>query len=234
MTERRTTVDTRTRTTPGVLRSACAALAVLTAAALLAGCSATPEQPAGGASAPTSSPPPASPAPTPAEAPSEVPIISATDPEPAAATVAPTRVRIPEADIDMTIVPVGVEGDGWMELPDRVDTAGWYRFGSGADSPTGTVVVAAHVDSLTYGVGAFSRLIELPVGTVVELDDGTGASERWTISSVDRVAKAELPTGDLFDRAGDRRLALITCGGEFDRSTGHYRDNVVVVAEPAP
>jgi len=28
------------------------------------------------------------------------------------------------------------------------------------------------------------------------------------------------------------RLALITCGGEFDGSTGHYVDNVVVVAVP--
>jgi len=25
-------------------------------------------------------------------------------------------------------------------------------------------------------------------------------------------------------------LRLITCGGGFDRSTGHYRDNVIVYA----
>jgi hypothetical protein len=24
---------------------------------------------------------------------------------------------------------------------------------------------------------------------------------------------------------------LITCGGSFDRSTGHYRDNIVVYAD---
>ena len=31
---------------------------------------------------------------------------------------------------------------------------------------------------------------------------------------------------------GTRALVLITCGGEFDETTGHYDDNVVVVATP--
>jgi hypothetical protein len=29
-------------------------------------------------------------------------------------------------------------------------------------------------------------------------------------------------------------LRLITCGGSFDRTTGHYRDNVIVYARLAP
>jgi hypothetical protein len=29
------------------------------------------------------------------------------------------------------------------------------------------------------------------------------------------------------------RLLLVTCGGEFDRRTGHYERNVVVFAVPA-
>jgi hypothetical protein len=29
-------------------------------------------------------------------------------------------------------------------------------------------------------------------------------------------------------------LTLITCGGPFDARTRHYRDNVVVTAEPVP
>jgi hypothetical protein len=32
------------------------------------------------------------------------------------------------------------------------------------------------------------------------------------------------------DRTRRPALRLITCGGSFDRSTGHYRDNVVVYA----
>ncbi|WP_247659418.1 class F sortase [Micromonospora sp. U56] len=29
-------------------------------------------------------------------------------------------------------------------------------------------------------------------------------------------------------------LRLVTCGGAFDRRTGHYRDNLVVFAVAAP
>jgi hypothetical protein len=44
-------------------------------------------------------------------------------------------------------------------------------------------------------------------------------------------AKQDLPA-DLFSRQGPPTLTLITCGGAFDEATGHYVDNVVVVASP--
>jgi hypothetical protein len=28
-------------------------------------------------------------------------------------------------------------------------------------------------------------------------------------------------------------LRLVTCGGDFDASTGHYTDNIIVTAVPA-
>ena len=47
------------------------------------------------------------------------------------------------------------------------------------------------------------------------------------------ILKTELPP-DLFARTGPSKLVLITCGGEFDRSVRRYKQNVVVVATPAP
>ncbi len=41
------------------------------------------------------------------------------------------------------------------------------------------------------------------------------------------------PLDELFRRDGAPRLTLITCGGPFLPESGSYRDNVVVVAEPA-
>jgi hypothetical protein len=43
--------------------------------------------------------------------------------------------------------------------------------------------------------------------------------------------KKDLPTG-IYSRNGSPRLVLVTCGGPFDVSTGHYRDNIVVTASP--
>ena len=42
-----------------------------------------------------------------------------------------------------------------------------------------------------------------------------------------------LPVGRIWDRTRQPVLRLITCGGSFDRSTGHYRDNVIVYAGAA-
>jgi hypothetical protein len=65
----------------------------------------------------------------------------------------------------------------------------------------------------------------------VTMSDGSVLS--WTIVDVTLVAKPELPVSDVFSRTGPPTLTLITCGGTFDRSTHHYRSNVVVTAVPA-
>jgi hypothetical protein len=43
--------------------------------------------------------------------------------------------------------------------------------------------------------------------------------------------KTDIPLDRYFARDGAPRLTLITCGGPFDKATGHYRDNVVVTAK---
>ena len=68
----------------------------------------------------------------------------------------------------------------------------------------------------------------------IETDVNTTADGvvEYQVESVEQVAKLALDTASLFDRAGGHRLHLVTCGGRFDRSTGSYEDNVVVVARP--
>jgi hypothetical protein len=55
----------------------------------------------------------------------------------------------------------------------------------------------------------------------------------FVVERVERVPKRELPTTRIWNDTRRPVLRLITCGGSFDRSTGHYRDNVVVYADPA-
>jgi hypothetical protein len=53
------------------------------------------------------------------------------------------------------------------------------------------------------------------------------------VERVERSPKEALPVGRIWDRTRRPVLRLITCGGSFDQSTGHYRDNVVVYAGAA-
>ena len=59
-----------------------------------------------------------------------------------------------------------------------------------------------------------------------------GQTRTYRIVSVQVMLKDKLPPS-IYSRLGRPRLTLVTCGGPFDPSLGHYRDNVVVTAVPA-
>lgn len=144
----------------------------------------------------------------------------------------PVRIRIPAIGVDAPVVAVGLEPDGSMDLP-AADQAGWYhptavRPGAGA----GSAVVAAHVD---FGGrrGVFFDLRQVTVGAEVVVVDTAGTERRFVVDSRFQIDKDELPTDELFRTDGPPTLTLITCGGTFDRSVRHYRDNIVLRARPA-
>jgi hypothetical protein len=152
--------------------------------------------------------------------------------QPVRAAVPPVRVQVPAGGIDVIVEPVGVLANGQMELPANVRVAGWYRYGPDPGSDAGATVIAAHVDSLKYGIGPFSKLKKLPAGTPVIVTSADGIVHSYVIQTVQNTLKAQLPVDQLFDRTGSPRLILITCGGQFDYTTRHYSDNVFVTALP--
>ncbi|GLI25871.1 hypothetical protein ARHIZOSPH14_01130 [Agromyces rhizosphaerae] len=162
-----------------------------------------------------------------------VPVRSAAlEDQPADPTEAPVRLRAPGIGVDVEVVRVGVVDGDVMELPENPNVAGWYRYGPGIGDEAGTVVVAAHVDSLDYGLGPFAAFADAPAGTEVVLTSAEGTTERFTITARDAARKGSVDWDAVFDRSGPRRLAIITCGGEFDWERRTYLDSVVVLTEP--
>ncbi len=149
----------------------------------------------------------------------------------------PSLLRIPAIGVDAATVPVGLEPDGAMEIPVDVSTIGWYEPGEGvgvAPGQVGTAVLAGHVDSRTQGAGAFYYLRDLAVGDEVVVEHADGTSSTWEVTEIIQYPKDELPIDEVFVWDGPPRLALITCGGEFDWTVRSYTDNIVVHAEPVP
>jgi hypothetical protein len=153
-------------------------------------------------------------------------------PPPVGTAVPPVRVQLPGAGIDAPLDPVGVEPDGAMTIPDDVDRVGWYRFGPVPGDQAGTAVLAGHVDDREQGLGALAALRAVEPGEEVRVTDAAGGVIAWRVVSRELVDKQSVPLGELFERSGPPRLALLTCGGEFLPELSSYRDNVVVVAEP--
>lgn len=133
--------------------------------------------------------------------------------------------------LDLPVVAIGVGPGGLLALPPNPSNIGWYEYGPATGARTGSTLLAGHLDSLRYGLGPLVRLRQVGIGDVVAVTTASGRVDRYKVSDVQRVRKADLAGLGVFDRAGAPLLRVVTCGGPFDPSTG-YRDNLVVTATP--
>lgn len=172
---------------------------------------------------------------SPPSTPPATPLVTARDAAPAAPRTVPVPARVssPSLGVDAPVDAVGIDPDGQMELPEDVSRVGWYRFGP-EPGAQGSAVLAGHVDDREQGPGALFRLRQAAIGDELTVTDAAGTASRWRVVSREVITKQVLPVDRIFARDGAPRLTLITCGGPFLPEYRSYRDNVVVVAEPAP
>ncbi|NYF54314.1 sortase domain-containing protein [Micromonospora purpureochromogenes] len=93
-------------------------------------------------------------------------------------------------------------------------------------------MIAGHLDS-RRGPAVFARLGELRAGDRIEVWRG-GQRLAFRVTGSLRTRKDAFPTATVYGPTPGSELRLVTCGGAFDRRSGHYRDNVVVFAVAAP
>ena len=149
--------------------------------------------------------------------------------EPALPAV-PTGLSIPSLGVLAPVVPVGLAEDRSMQIP-GVSEAGWYLPGRAPGSPTGSAVIAAHVD-FNERPGVFFELRGIQPGAEVVVTDAAGGTHRFVVTERTQVAKDRVPMQELFRTGGDPILTLVTCGGAFDSGARSYSDNIIVRAVP--
>jgi sortase (surface protein transpeptidase) len=176
---------------------------------------------------PTVAPPPASPSPSAAPVPA---VTAATEsvtsvPEPEQVVDSSMSVELPSLGVTAPVIEVGVTEQRVLQVPSDPSVLGRWSDGARPDDGTGSIVLAGHV-SYRGELGVLHTLPDLQPGdeAVVMTADGPA---RYRADRVDVYRKAALPYQDIFQFDVPERLVLITCGGEFDRSTGHYDSNVV-------
>lgn len=141
----------------------------------------------------------------------------------------PVRLTIASIGVDThTIVALGKQPDGSLQVPARFDTPGWFTAGP-APGQLGPAVLAGHVDSTT-GPGIFYRLGALRPGALVLITLADGSTARFTVDRVVSYPKNHFPTLAVYGATPRAELRLITCGGQFDHRTGHYLNNTVAYA----
>jgi sortase (surface protein transpeptidase) len=168
-------------------------------------------------------------APTPTAWPTAIPVPPSEAP--------PTRLVIPDIDVDAPLESKTVETDGVMPMPSGPEVVTVYdmslyhpgeehRLGFG-----GNAIVTGHVDYIRYGPAVFWDLSELEPGDEVRvlLDDGT--VYRYAVVWNERWAQGEIPWEKVFEINGRDAVTLITCAGSWDGR--EYSDRRAVRAERA-
>ena len=140
----------------------------------------------------------------------------------------PGEVEVPAVDISAPVVPLGLTDDGELEVPQEAFTAGWWAAGP-EPGERGAAVITAHVDSVA-GPAAFFTLADAEPGDKVLVHRKDGSTVTFVIDRMDQYPKSAFPTQQVYGKTPVPTLRLVTCGGIFNDSTGHYRDNVVAFA----
>jgi len=143
-------------------------------------------------------------------------------------TAPPQRIHIPAIGVSAKVIPLGLNKDGTIETPKKWGVTGWYKHGP-RPGERGPAVVVGHVDSKS-GPAVFYRLRALLRGDVIRIHRIDGTTVRFRVQRTERWPKSHFPTQRVYGRTRRADLRLVTCGGGFDASTGHYLDNTIVYA----
>lgn len=141
----------------------------------------------------------------------------------------PGTIRIPAIGVTSVVTQIGENPDGTIAVPQPgpdYNKAAWYKY-SPTPGQLGPSIIEGHVDSAKQGPSVFYRLGDLRPGNEVDVTLADGRVAVFTIDGVRSYPKDQFPTQVVYGNTNDPALRLLTCGGNFDASTGHYLDNIV-------
>lgn len=144
----------------------------------------------------------------------------------------PVAIDIPAIGVHSALQHLGLTAAHTLEVPapgPRYDEAAWYKHSS-TPGALGPAVILGHVDSPADGPSVFFDLGDLRRGDRVLVTRADGLVAVFRVDGVRAYPKDRFPTRLVYGDTAHAALRLITCGGLFDRATGHYLDNVVVFA----
>ncbi|HYE22717.1 MAG TPA: class F sortase [Verrucomicrobiae bacterium] len=140
----------------------------------------------------------------------------------------PKRIDIPAIDVSGHIVPLGLDNNRKISVPDDPDNAGWYKPGP-EPGENGRAVIVGHYDS-EKGPALFYKLGNLQPGDRIIIVKNDGSKIFFTVDRKASYNQNNFPTDLIYGDSETPELRVITCSGKYDRRTGLYTQNLVVFA----
>lgn len=181
-------------------------------------------------------PSPSAPSPEASLSPSEItltPVVAATPSasslaqvsRPAALELPPVSLNIPSQNIKAPVtMRAEIDEQSLLTAPDNPKQLGWWN------AQNGVIVIDGHV-GINRTPGALVSIDQLVPGDELLVEGSAKGIFRYRVVQTTSVSKGGLPS-KYFTQEYSDWIMLITCGGSFNTSTGHYRSNIVVLARP--
>jgi LPXTG-site transpeptidase (sortase) family protein len=146
------------------------------------------------------------------------------------AASAPMTIEIPVLKVDAPVTRLDLNANGTVQVPplSNHNLAGWYDR-SVMPGAKGTSVILGHVDDYE-GASVFFNIKNLHKGDVIYVVRSDGVTASFAVDGVQKAAKTNFPTSDVYGNVPYPALRLVTCGGPFNAKTGEYLDSIVVYA----
>jgi len=141
----------------------------------------------------------------------------------------PISLTIPSLKVSSNIIKLGLDKKGVLEVPKTEDIAGWYT-GSPTPGEIGPTIIVAHVD-MNGKFGVFYNLKKMKSGDLIRVARSDKRIVTYKVTATSTFLKTKFPTQKIYGNIDHSGLRLITCGGKFNKKTGHYESNVVVFAQ---
>lgn len=146
------------------------------------------------------------------------------------AHIAPVQVIVPAIGVDSSLVNLGLNGDGTLEVPVDYEKAGWFTGGNYPGDPSGPPgLIAGHVDDYT-GPAVFYDLSKLVAGDEVHVVRADNTVAVFVVTATAQYPKNEFPADQVYAPVPGSEIVLITCTGEFNANARSYLDNFVARA----
>jgi hypothetical protein len=143
----------------------------------------------------------------------------------------PVRIDIPSIGVHAKVIALGLTSSGQLAVPSlsTPQVTSWYDKGP-YPGQAGAAAILGHVDAAKSGPAIFYKLGDLRPGAKIYVRLRNGRTAVFETYSTALYVKTSFPTRKVFGATSWPTLRLITCGGQFDRGTGHYLANVVAFA----
>lgn len=143
----------------------------------------------------------------------------------------PLTFSIPKLDIENAKVEsVGLDKEGKMDIPKADQNVAWYNLGA-KPGERGNAVLAGHLDTKTGAPAVFYNISKLVKGDELKIKAKDGKEYIYEVTDIVTYELTEFPLVEVFGAGDKPRLNLITCEGNYDKSSKLYSHRLVVYSE---